>query len=81
MSTLAQDNPEVSQGAVSNKMSTLQQLHVFQFGHSTSRPQNRPQQVHVHVFQLTDSMCKHCIAIKLPSPVHLFALLCPPVIC
>ena len=51
MRTLAQDNPKVSQGAVSYNMSNLQQLHVFQFGHSTSRPQNKPQQVHVHVFQ------------------------------
>ena len=39
MSTLAQDNPEVPQGAVSNNMSNLQQLHVFQFGHLTGRPQ------------------------------------------
>ena len=37
MSTLAQDNPEVSQAAVSDKMSNLQQLHVFQFGHSTAK--------------------------------------------
>ena len=81
MHTLAQDNPEVSQGAVSYNMSNLQQLHVFQFGHSTDRPQNKPQQVHVHVFQLTGSMCKNCIAIKLPSPVHPFALLYPPVVC
>ena len=51
MHTLAQDNPEVSQGAVSYKMSNLQQLHVFQFRHSTGRSQNKPQQVHVHVFQ------------------------------
>ena len=51
MSTLAQDNPEVSQGAVSNKMSNLQQLHVFQFRHLTGQLQNKPQQVHVHVFQ------------------------------
>ena len=35
MRTLAQDDPEVPQGAVSNNMSNLQQLHVFQFGHST----------------------------------------------
>ena len=51
MHTLAQDNPEVSQGAVSYKMSNLQQLHVFQFRHFTGRSQNKPQQVHVHVFQ------------------------------
>ena len=51
MCTLAQDNTEVSQGAVSYNMSNLQQLHVFQFGHLTGQPQNKPQQVHVHVFQ------------------------------
>ena len=51
MRTLAQDNPKVSQGAVSYNMSNLQQLHVFQFRHSTGQPQNKPQQVHVHVFQ------------------------------
>ena len=53
MCTLAQDNTEVSQGAVPYNMSNLQQLHVhvFQFGHSTGQPQNKPQQVHVHVFQ------------------------------
>ena len=32
-------------------------------------------------FNSTGLMCKNCIAIKLPSPVHLFALLCPPVVC
>ena len=78
MSTLAQDNPEVSQGAVSNKMSNLQQLHVFQFGHSTGRPQNNPQQVHVHVFQfdrfnvqklLLSSYLLQCISL------HYYALL------
>ena len=41
MSTLAQYNPKVSQGAVSYNMSNLQQLHVFQFGHSTGRLQNK----------------------------------------
>ena len=51
MCTLAQYNPKVFQGAVSYNMSNLQQLHVFQFGHSTGRLQNKPQQVHVHVFQ------------------------------
>ena len=51
MCTLAQYNPKVSQGAVSYNMSNLQQLHVFQFGHLTGRLQNKPQQVHVHVFQ------------------------------
>ena len=51
MCTLGQDNTEVSQGAVSYSMSNLQQLHVFQLGHSTGQPQNKPQQVHVHVFQ------------------------------
>ena len=50
MCTLAQYNPKVSQGAVSYNMSNLQQLHVFQFGHSTGQLQNK-QQVHVHVFK------------------------------
>ena len=39
MSTLAQNNSEVPKGAVSDNISYLQQLHVFQFGHSTGRPQ------------------------------------------
>ena len=78
MRTLAQDNPEVSQGAVSYNMSNLQQLHVFQFGHSTGRPQSKPQPVHVHVFQfdrfnvqklLLSSYLLQCI------PLHYYALL------
>ena len=76
MSTLAQDNPEVSQRAASNKMSNLQQLHVFQFGHSTGRPQNRPQQVHVHVFQFDrfNMQTLYCYLLECIS-LHYYALL------
>ena len=78
MSTLAQDNPEVSQGAVSNKMSNLQQLHVFQFRHLTGRPQNKPQQVHVHVFQFDRFNVQklYCYQVTFSSAsLHYYALL------
>ena len=39
MGALAQNNSEVPQGAVSDKISNLQQVHVIQIRHSTSRLQ------------------------------------------
>ena len=60
MSTLAQDNPKVSQGAVSYNMSNLEQLHIFQFGHSTGQLQYNPQQVHVFQFDRFSVQTLYC---------------------
>ena len=81
MCTLAQYNPKVSQGAVSYNMSNLQQLHVFQFGHSTGRLQNKPQQVHVHVFQFDRFNVQKMYCYQVTFSSASLCILCPPVVC